>query len=416
MTIPNGVFKVDGGTFVRSNWKDADILVASGVPVAAHEAYSAIGTLNIADFIDPTPRGDVELGNRKLAANIDVMTGYFDVMRSSGIYDFGIDSTGLSGTSNPITTPTINPNYSGLNNTGYNPFGQGNVGLSTAGGANTGGGLQAPDSENYAGQFNARLGLIEEYCDKYGKTVDVNKIRSEYANKPKEGLAYCDDILNNKFDQAKLEKLVHKKYDAYNKSRLDAGKAISDQWVDAVIKSDHTNCNLSASGVTKNNILDVNGTFMTNPEVKNGKASFEQVFENPEAAKQLIDTLKAKADEVLLMDEASDYSGLLDDEYKERITTYIAELRDNYDKYLDSIEDENKHNDLGFNSVRKNLVESYVNLSNCLRVREARANDEVAPQYYGLPENSSIEFTDQTDRANDEITSYKNRRKLSRTI
>ena len=95
MGFPNGLWAVNGNTFVSAPWRQADIFCASGVPVQAHENYGAVGILNIANFLDPTPRGDIELANRRTAASMDVMTGYFDVMNSSGIYNFGIDSTGF---------------------------------------------------------------------------------------------------------------------------------------------------------------------------------------------------------------------------------------------------------------------------------------------------------------------------------
>ena len=211
--------------------------------------------------------------------------------------------------------------------------------------------------------------------------------------------------MNKKFDQSKLAKMVKKDYDAYNKSRLDAGKQVSDQWVDAVIKGDLAPIS-TGGGISEDNVLDVIGTFATNKEVKRGKVSLDNVMENPQVTAQMIETLKSRADEVLQYKD-------LDKGTRTRILSDIEGLRANYDMYKESLEDDDKHNDIGFNKVRKPLAKNYMDLFGVLRTEQAKRNDKAAPQYYGLPEKSTIKFTSQTNRANEETASYMGRRKLN---
>ena len=287
---------------------------------------------------------------------------------------------GPSGVYMPNGNNPINP----WNNGGY-----GGVGISSL---PNGGVLTAPDADNPSALLNSRLSLMEKYCDKYGKIVDIDKIRSEYSSNPEEGVEYCDEIINTRFDQSKLRKIVHKEYEEFLKAKENAGKGVADQWVDAIIKQGLAPLNISAGGVSKNNVLDVIGAFAMNEEVRNGKVSLYNVMESPEVTSGLIRALKEKADDALLGDE-------LDDREKEQVEKYISSLTFHYDKYAESLEDDNARNDVAFRDVRKKIALDYMKLFSILRISEAKHNDSVAPQYFGLPQDSSIKFEDQTQRA-----------------
>lgn len=329
----------------------------------------------------------------------------------------GFGFMSASGRTNPANTsaPTYGISLSGANGTSNyspansNPWSLGLGQYGTMGAGAHGGKLSAPKDDDVSGKINSRIALIEKYCDKYGKTVDVAKLRSECAENPEEGLKKCDDILNKDFDQDKLGKMVTKEYEEYNKAKLDAGKQVSEQWVDEISKSGLDRAQLSTAGVTKDTVLDVVGTFMTNEKVHAGRVTMDEVFEKPEVASQLINTLKARADEDLTDEN-------IDDDTKHNIAAYIGSLRDTYDKYQESIEDENKHNDLGFNEVRDKLIYAFMGLEGTLRETEARRNDKIAAKHYGLPDDSSIKFTQQTDRYKEEQDSYNGRKLLSTSI
>lgn len=460
--FPNGLWVNNNGTFQRTNFAQSQILSMYGVPVASHESTSATGLLNVSDFLDSSAYADVELGNRNLCAYMNAMGSYQQYMQTSGltaplgatyVTPFGQNPPALPGGS--YTPPTFGGNP-GVNPGGgtYTPptFG-GNPGVNPGGGTYTppsfnpvnpfaptnpyspvnptnptnptspvnpysptnpygttgSGDLVPPAADNYGAQFNARLALIEEYCDKWGRTVDVDKIKADYASDPQAGVEYCDEILNDEFDQGRLRNIVEKHYAEFNKAREEAAQGVADNWVQAVLNQGLGALSLSTAGVDKNNVLDVIGRFAVNEDVKAGKVSLENVMESPEFTSQLIDTIKAKADEYLLNED-------IDDSVKDALINKIASLRTNYDKYADSIADDDRHNDVEFNTVRTALAKDVFDMFAIMRTDEAKRNDEAAPQYYGLPEDTSITLDNQQVRARKEIDGYRSRTRLSINI
>ena len=93
--FPNGLWAINGNSYVPApSFNSAVLFSSGGVPVQAHENFGAIGALNYACFIDPTPNADIMLSNRRLVADVDVMAGHLANMNTSGILDYGIYSTG----------------------------------------------------------------------------------------------------------------------------------------------------------------------------------------------------------------------------------------------------------------------------------------------------------------------------------
>lgn len=443
--IPAGLYKIEGNTLKKSTYKDADIYSVGSSWGPAHERYNTIAANNISDLNDPN--GTENLNRRLLTATLDSISNQYSYQTPYfSIYDTGVAGASGGGSANAgsingspfgtatapsfgeitfgtsATNPAFETEYNPIAN--FNPTGVGTIsvngyspldlngisnpffsGTVSQGYGLNSGTLAAPDPENHLAVFNSRLALIEKYCDKYGMVVDVGKIKADYSDDPEKGIEYCDDVINKNLDQSKLEKMLKQEYNQYNKQGLDAGKQISDTWVDTIIKSGLVSPSI-AGGVSQNNVLDVIGTFMTNDEVKNGKVSLEHVFENPQVASQLMNALKAKAEEICKNPNISD-------DAKEEIVSKVADLQESYDEYADSLDDEDKRTHIAFNKVRKGFTSNYTDLFSSLRLEEAKANDKIAPQYYGLPKKSSIKFTSQTDRANEEINSYKNRKKLS---
>ena len=384
----------------------------SGITVACPESTNLILPLNVANYLDPTQRSDMELTVRKAAADIATTVTWLNSMQG-GVLDIPTATT--INTSIPIGGINIFDNSGAITNPfvgnpitigGPNPInGNGNPGLISGSGGS--GDISAP-ATSYQSKLSSRLSLIQEYCDKYGQTVDIEEIRSKYADNPEEGVAYCDEILNEKFDQTLLRKLVHKKYDEYNKTRQEEGKTVADNWVKTVLEAGLDSPQISA-GVNTRNILEVVGAFAMNKEVKRGKVSMENVMESPDLTIQLIETMKSKMDKMLLDPE-------VDDSTKQEIADKIKEMRINYDKYKDSVTDDDRHNDIEFKQVRSKLAKTFMELFAIARLDEAKRTDEIAPQYYGLPDNSSITFDDRTKRAQEEINAYNNRRRFATTI
>lgn len=269
--------------------------------------------------------------------------------------------------------------------------------------ANTGD-ITAPASDDYKSQFEAKLNLIKKYCadyiviDENGDEIDVEKIRNKYADKYEEGVKYCDELINS-FDQDKVEKIVKNQYKKRVDAKSENGKKVADQWVKTILDSGLEAPKLSTSGVNANNVLDVIGAFVTNEDVKNGKVSLSQLFENPNTAETLVSAIKAKAQSFIKRkDLAADV--------KETIIAQTNELVDARYDYSDS--DTNR-----LMANRENLVNKYMTLFETLRTEEAKLNDEAAPKYYGLPDEFNTTFTNESDKANEEINAHKSRRRLN---
>ncbi len=409
----NGPIGYDGRP---SMWDNAALVKWGPVVIPRRQDVNTLGLNLTVAALDPSNYGDHYLNAQKFIAVMDNQQALFESM-VGGVDDFGpsyvipmngnnngnpsinpfgsMDPVFGPGVTNPFAPSSVyGPSgvYMPNGNNPLNPWdngGYGGVGISSL---PNGGVLTAPDADNPSALLNSRLSLMEKYCDKYGKIVDIDKIRSEYSSNPEEGVEYCDEIINTRFDQSKLRKIVHKEYEEFLKAKENAGKGVADQWVDAIIKQGLAPLNISAGGVSKNNVLDVIGAFAMNEEVRNGKVSLYNVMESPEVTSGLIRALKEKADDALLGDE-------LDDREKEQVEKYISSLTFHYDKYAESLEDDNARNDVAFRDVRKKIALDYMKLFSILRISEAKHNDSVAPQYFGLPQDSSIKFEDQTQRA-----------------
>lgn len=283
----------------------------------------------------------------------------------------------------------------------------GNNGAYNTNGASNTNDVVAPAADDYKTQFNTKLGLIKKYCDDYivldenGNEIDIEKIKKEYANKPEEGVKYCDELINS-FDQDKVEKIVKSQYKQRVDARVEAGKTTADSWVKAIDEAGTEAAKINTSNVNAKNVLDVIGGFVTNEDVKNGKVSLTQLFENTKTSEALISAIKAKAQSFIKRND-------LDADVKETIIAQTNELVDAKHEYANSDTDK-----LGAN--RDNLVKKFMTLFATLRTEEAKANDTAAPQYYGLPEDSEITLTNESDRAAEEITAYNSRKTLNRNI
>ena len=308
---------------------------------------------------------------------------------------------GANGSSGVTVTPGVNgvnpfnptnPNGTTNPNGNQTPQAQGPVDI------------QAPDTEDYQAQFNTKLGLITKYVKEYivldenGKEIDVNKIRKDYANKYEEGVKYCDELIES-FDHDKVEKIVKAEYNKANQAKYDAGKSIADNWVEAIKSAGTEAAKLNASGVNKNNVLDVIGAFVLNEEVKDGQVSVYELFEDPKMAETLVSALKGRAQDFINRKD-------LDQETKEAVIAQTNELVDAKYAYTQSATEDLEDN-------RKILVDSYMTLAQTIRAKEAELNDAAAPKYYGVPESYGMEITNQTDRAEEEANAYNGRRRLN---
>ena len=93
--FPSGCWKIDNGTYNASSFAASDVFAMGGIPVLSHEPYGSIGLANMADFLDPTPYGDMSLMNRRTAATMDVTTGWLYNMQNTGLTSFCWDGSGF---------------------------------------------------------------------------------------------------------------------------------------------------------------------------------------------------------------------------------------------------------------------------------------------------------------------------------
>ena len=431
-TMPNGCWIYDNGTYKPAHFRDSQVFVSSGAMVSSHEPYGVIGQNNVANFLDPSDQGTTALNNRKLCMELELIQGQQDLMRLTGTSIFNADYTGFtpnvpaypSGSGG--TTPATQPQWSisgglAIDNTQMLPFtptiSNGTPNTNGTQGANdtnrtqvvhnnnntTGSDdLPTQNPENHSAQFSSRLKLIEQYCNKYGNVVDINEIKSKYASDPKAGVEYCDKVINEKFDQSRVEKLVKKQYNEYIEAQKKEGNTISNKWVFSIqVSGPYNTPKIETSNLNANNILDAIGTFMTNSDVRNGRVSMEQLFEEPDTAKQLIEALKAKANQTLANKD-------LKEETRETIARQLGELVDLIDNYPYKLQIRDHD--------RQKFVTKYVELFNTLRNEQATRNDAAAKEYYGVPKDSSIKFDEYTNMYNEEIKSHNNRLRLSRSI
>lgn len=436
--FPSGVWKRNNDGYEYTYFENADLFAANGVAVPAHPTIESIVPSTTVGFIAPATDiyTDAGLNNTNTVLQLANMKDYFN--NSLG-FPFSIDSSyilepGQNSGSASSSGSSVNPGASsgagaytpgnvsggwdwsssgvngGSSSSGVNGS-SGNNGVnssnntSNAGGAASGDFVNNEESNTPQAQFNSRLKLIKQYCDKYGQTVDIDEIKQKYANDPEGGVKYCDNIINNKFNQSKVEKIVKTQYKEKLDAQLEKGQSISDDWVETAIKNGTATPNFNTSGVNKNNVLDVIGTFMTNEEVKNGKVSLENIFEQPDAAKQLMNAIKAKANEMLKRKD-------IDDETKESIAAKLEDLVEYVDNFSEKHGNEFVSSPFQGSASRRQAVSKYTELFTELRTVQAQKNDEAAREYYGLPEDSGITLTTYTDRANEEIKAHKNRRKL----
>ena len=120
--------------------------------------------------------------------------------------------------------------------------------------------------------FNKAVALIKAYGEKTGKSYDdkLNKVAQDMKGSYKTGLAKLKAIIAT-FDQKKLTEVVreisHKIYD----EQESKGKAISDNWANQISNAtSKSGFKVDTSGVNKDNVLNVLGTYISNPKFKAG--------------------------------------------------------------------------------------------------------------------------------------------------
>lgn len=120
--------------------------------------------------------------------------------------------------------------------------------------------------------FNKAVALIKAYGEKTGKSYDdkLNKVAQDMKGSYKTGLAKLKAIIAT-FDQKKLTEVVRGiSHKIYNEQEAN-GKAISDNWANQISNAtSKSGFKVDTSGVNKDNVLHVLGTYISNPKFKAG--------------------------------------------------------------------------------------------------------------------------------------------------
>lgn len=146
--------------------------------------------------------------------------------------------------------------------------------------------------------LDKKLQLIDEYCNKTGKDIDTDAIRTKYAMNPDAGVKYCDSIIR-KFDSKTVKSIVNSLYKEDLKTKAENGKSISDSWVKSVQDATFDKPSINTFGLNSSNILDVIAAFISNKDVLNGSVKFKDIFKDKNVYNQIAQTLVQKANEML---------------------------------------------------------------------------------------------------------------------
>lgn len=82
MGFPPGFWANNNGTWMPTNFDNAEVFAMNGVPVMAHEPSYLTGILNFNDLFNPTSYGDLSLTNRKIVMGMENMMSYGQQMIS----------------------------------------------------------------------------------------------------------------------------------------------------------------------------------------------------------------------------------------------------------------------------------------------------------------------------------------------
>ncbi len=294
--------------------------------------------------------------------------GQFGLAMHAALTDPSLWSTGTLNNYNIGLSSYLNASYAnGFNN--LNPFraSLGNFNFSLNLDALGGGGIYSPsvttadDADNTSTTdkaiFNRKVKLISK-CGDYDDKI--SEIRKKIGLDYKKGIKMLDELMKE-IDSTTLNEKANELYKEDFKTRQENAANIANQWASKIASTtpnSGSNFKVSMSGVTKDNILDVLGNFITNEEyVKAGSAEWKTLIENnfSEISKILI----AKAEEMMKSAKNNQYK---------------AEIKSVVDKIKAA-------------KTPQQQVNNTYNLFSTLRKIQAENNDKDAYERYGVPAN-----------------------------
>lgn len=291
--------------------------------------------------------------------------GQFGLAMHAALTDPSLWSTGTLNNYNIGLSSYLNASYAnGFNN--LNPFraSLGNfnfkLNLDALGG---GGSIHVPsvpgadDADNTSSTdqaiFNRKVKLISE-CGDYDEKI--SEIRKKMGFDYKKGIKMLDELMKE-IDSTTLNDKANELYKEDFETRQENAASYSAQWAKQIANStDAKNFKVNMYGVTKDNILDVLGNFITNEQyVQAGSASWKTLIENnfSEISKILISKAEAMR------------KSTKNDQYKAEIKSVIDQIK--------------------AAKTPQEQVNNTYNLFNTLRKIQAENNDKGAYERYGVP-------------------------------
>ncbi len=205
-------------------------------------------------------------------------------------------------------------------------------------------------------KFERKVRLVSEIGDYDDKVEEIkNKIGTNY----KKGIEEIDKLIKE-IDADKLKQAAESLYEEDFEATQENAANIANNWATQIYNQGmNPNFKISMSGVTKDNILDVLGNFITNEKVTSNAVTWNTLIEN-----------NFKEISQVLIEKAKEMKKGADSSTKTAIDNAIKQVKDS--KNSDKVNDK---------------ITSIYNLFSTLRGMQTKASDEGAFSRYGIPQD-----------------------------
>lgn len=263
---------------------------------------------------------------------------------------------------NPALYGSINLDFSNLGIMG---------GIGNLGGINIGGSITSVNAADESkvsntdqAKFERKVRLIKAY-DEDAYTDKISDIKSKMKDY-KDGIQKLDNLIKG-LDQGKLYMAAKELYTEDHNERLSSARNISSQWFDQIssVTTGSGNYKVNTASISKDNVLDVLGTFMTYRN--NDKDQSFAGIHTSETWEPLINN-NFDAISKALYEKAKDMKKTANETDKKKIDEYVGILKKSQNKASDCQK-----------------------LFNVLRKIQTYNNDLKAQERYGIPSSKKTE-------------------------
>ncbi len=216
-------------------------------------------------------------------------------------------------------------------------------------------------------KFERKVRLVSEIGD-YDE--EIEKIRKAIGSDYQKGIKEINKLIKN-IDSNELHEAAESLYEEDFEATQEKAESIANNWVTQIENQGmNPNFKVNMSGVTKDNILDVLGNFLTNETVKSNSVTWNTLIEN----------------------NFKEISNILIDKAKEMKKGADNATKTNIDNAIKKVKDAKNSNDVN------TKITSVYTLFSTLRGMQTKASDEGAFSRYGIPQDK-INANKKTDIA-----------------